>query len=309
MTILVIGKNGQLGKCMLDAVRNRITLNEYVFLGRDDIDITNKDMVDAVIDEYNPNVVVNCAAYTNVEKAEDCERELAYDVNVMGVDYLANAAYNNDAAFIHISTDYVFDGENRDNVAYWEIDDANPINVYGASKLEGEISALSYPNSIVIRTSWLYSIYGKNFMTTILNRVKDGKISNVVSDQYGTPTSARYLANALVHIIEHKKYIGKSGLYHLTNSNYCSWYDFAKAIECFYNIKTYGCHNSMEKDVFNANGFRCCSMILPCSSDEYPTKAKRPKFSVLNCNKFSMDFDYKLKHWCIPLLDEIMLVP
>lgn len=276
--ILILGSSGQLGKCIREYVynsKNNMFKTNYIFIGHDKLDVTDKFEVINMINTLKPNVVINCAAYTNVESAEE-NKDLAYDVNSTAVDNIAYACFLNNAYLIHISTDFVFDGT-KSNL-YTEDDNPNPINVYGESKYDGEISALCYNNSIIIRTSWLYSEYGKNFFNTMYNKITNNEDIRVVDDQYGSPTNAHDLAEAIVDIIENKKYENNCGIYQFSNKGVCSWHSFAREIA--WNIKKDG--------VF---------AIYECSSKEYKCKAKRPSFSAMSTEKFENTFNIKPKKW------------
>lgn len=288
MNILITGANGQLGKCIKDTVfSNNKSENNYIFLDRNTLDITDRQKVINLIKDLQIGFVVNCAAYTNVEAAEDNE-EVAYKINSTGVDNIAYACYLNKAHMIHISTDFVFGCNDKNAKPRNEEDEPNPLNVYGKSKYDGEISALCYPNTIIIRTSWLYSEYGKNFYTTMKSRIIGTQKTSVVSDQYGAPTNAHDLADAIYDIIENKKYEGKNGIYHFSNGGMATWFEFAREIEYILY------KNSYKSDVTN-------NLINPCKTEEYPTKAIRPKNSTLDCSKFCNDFNIKQVLWITSL--------
>lgn len=283
MKVLVTGGNGQLGKCLQSVVMSKPYSESYRFVDRTELDITNKDQVKEVIQGYD--VVINCAAYTNVEKAED-DYSTAYAINVIGVENLMNACRESGSFLIHISTDFVFDG--RQNHPYSECSSKNPLSNYGLTKSEGENILLDSGFGMIIRTSWLYSEYGNNFYRTMLQRIREGKITRVISDQIGTPTYARDLANFICDIIEHDEELESRGgsIYHFTNYGCCSWYDFAKTIEIF------------DQGYYNG-GF-----IQPCTENEYPTKARRPRYSVLR-KEYILEFGVEPRHW-IEALSECM---
>ena len=288
MNILVTGSNGQLGKCLKDTVcfrhTSQKTENNYIFLDKQAFDITDRKLVIDLIKTLNIGIVINCAAYTNVEQAE-LDEDMAYKVNSVGVDNIAYACYLNNAYMIHISTDFVFGGDKTVVEPYKEDDEPNPLNTYGKSKFDGEISALCYPNTIIIRTSWLYSEYGKNFYTTMKSKIDSQEHTNVVSDQFGTPTNAHDLADAIYEIIETNKYLGKNGIYHFSNTGTSTWYHFARKIEYImfsYNLIPFTTYQT----IFTA-----------CNSYEYPTKAKRPTYSSLDSTKFGADFHIPLSNW------------
>jgi dTDP-4-dehydrorhamnose reductase len=223
-----------------------------------------------------PNFVINCAAYTAVDKAES-DRELAWKLNADAVKNLATASDSVKAYFIHISTDYVFDGEKC--TPYTENDSVNPQSEYGRSKLVGESYALHFNNAMIIRTAWLYSSFGNNFVKTMRRLGSERESLNVVFDQTGTPTNAKDLAATILEIIGKvsrgdKQFQG--GVYHFSNEGVCSWYDFACA-------------------VMSLNALDC--RINPIRTDAYPTPARRPKFSVLDKSKIKTVYDVSIKHW------------
>lgn len=251
--ILVTGANGQLGQA-LQSIRNQFVGFDFVFLTSQELDILNIEQCDRVFDAYKPNYCVNFAAYTNVEKAEE-EIEAAYQVNAEGCKNLAEVCLKYETTLVHISTDFVFDGQQR--TPYKTTDQPNPINVYGASKLKGEqyIQALLV-NYYIIRTSWVYSEFGHNFRNTMLKLAKTKTELNVVHDQIGCPTPAVSICQYIMTLLQTQPY----GLYHYRGETICSWYDFAVAI-------------------FKENKIKI--KVNPITTAEYPTKAKRPKYSVL----------------------------
>lgn len=256
--ILITGGNGQLAKSLKALVATK-SLNNYQFLFFDktQFDITNKELIETFFFSNSIDCVINCAAYTAVDLAET-EVELAFRINADGVKNLAEECANQNATLIHISTDYVFDGE-KVNSEYLPDDETSPINVYGKSKLAGENYALKInPRTHVVRTSWLYSEFGKNFYTTMLRLMSERDEISVVSDQVGKPTHALDLAKYILELI-----VGSNtdyGIHHFSGNEIMSWYDFAKKI-------------ALE------NGFN--TKIHPITTDQYPTAAKRPKWSVL----------------------------
>lgn len=275
MNVLVTGANGQLGKEL-----------EFLFKGYDDLsfygtdidtlDITDKAAIKKYVLDHKIEFIVNCAAYTAVDLAED-EKDKAYQINADAVENLAEVADINCIGFITVSTDYVFNGEFFKPLN--EKQTPNPVSVYGKSKYEGEKKAiLKYPFTIIVRTSWLYSPYGKNFAKTILSLSQERDELTVVSDQIGTPTFARDLAQAIIDIIlKSKKDFRKfAGIYHFSNEGVCSWYDFAY-------------------EIVRLSGNKC--KITPVSTDKYPTKAKRPFYSVLDKTKIKSKFDISIPHW------------
>lgn len=284
MNILITGCNGQLGQCLQEVVD--VMEHNYVFtdLGVENkvlsdtcksatLDITNYDDILKLLKEEKINMIINCAAYTNVDAAED-HANTAYVVNTAAVDDLARAAAEVGAKMIHISTDYVFSGTNF--IPYKEDDFTNPINMYGQTKRDGENRLFERlgNNGIVIRTAWLYSNYGKNFVKTMLNLGENNNTLKVIFDQIGTPTYAIDLARVIKYIINSKKWVG--GIYHFTNEGVCSWYDFAKAIMEIYKLP--------------------CE-IIPVHSEEYKTKVKRPYYSVLDKTKIKETYGVEIRHW------------
>lgn len=274
MNILVTGANGQLGNCMRIASQN--SNDNYIFTDVAELDITNPEAVKKAVKGHDVKVIVNCAAYTNVDKAES-DTEFAEILNAKAVRNLADAIKENDGTLIHISTDYVFGGS-EGNTPRSESEPANPTGVYGLTKLHGEQQiADSGVKSLIFRTAWLYSEYGKNFVKTMLNLTSTKPQLKVVFDQVGTPTYAQDLADAIFHIIEHRQMDGNEGIYHYSNEGVCSWYDFTKAIASF-------------------AGNKDCD-ILPCHSDEFPSPVTRPSYSVLDKTKFKETFSIKVPYW------------
>ena len=274
MNILVTGANGQLGNCLRNAAKN--SNDNYIFTDVAELDITNADAVTRMVEDNNINVIVNCAAYTNVDKAED-DAEFAELLNAGAVRNLANAAKNADATLIHVSTDYVFGGDVV-NTPLSENHPVNPIGVYGVTKLHGEQAVADAGcKALIFRTAWLYSEYGKNFVKTMLNLTSTKPELKVVFDQVGSPTYAQDLADAIFHIVENRKMDGNEGIYHYSNEGVCSWYDFTKMI-AEYSGQT-GCD------------------IQPCHSDEFPSPVTRPAYSVLDKTKFKQTFGLEIPYW------------
>ena len=273
MRILVTGANGQLGREM--RIVSRDSRDSYIFTDVDELDITDVEAVRRFMDENKVDVVVNCAAYTNVEKAEE-EEALAELINAKAVENIANACHDNGATLIHISTDYVFGG-NEGNTPRNEEEPANPTGAYGRTKLHGEEAvANSKCKSIIVRTAWLYSEYGTNFVKTMRRLTAEKDTVKVVFDQVGTPTYALDLARAIFLIIEERKFSGNEGLYHYSNEGVISWYDFAK-------------------EICEQYGNKC--NIMPCLSSEFPSKVKRPSYSVLDKSKIKNSFDITIPYW------------
>ncbi len=269
--IIVTGANGQVGKELRD-LACKVSDVKFTFLSREDLPIENFELLRTFFSIEKPDVVINCAAYTAVDMAEQA-RDLAFLVNGESVGILAAVCHELQCRFIHISTDYVFDGTS--SVPYRETDFTSPVNTYGASKLEGEEQALRLnSDAIVVRTSWVYSSYGKNFVKTMIRLMNEKKEINVVDDQVGSPTYAADLADALFHIAMSPSAPG--GIYHYTNGGVISWYQFALAIAGM--VKT-GC------------------MVHPIPSSAYPTPAKRPCYSVLDTTRISETFGLQIKPW------------
>jgi dTDP-4-dehydrorhamnose reductase len=269
--IVVTGANGQLGQ-EIKELSARLAGFDFVFLTREELDISSESTVNEVFRRLSPAYCINCAAYTAVDKAE-IERHLAYAINAKGAENLAKAALKSNCKLLHISTDYVFDGNGT--IPYKEDDSVDPVNSYGASKLEGERTALRInPDVIIIRTSWVYSFYGNNFVKTMLRLMVSKPGINVVSDQVGSPTYAADLADAILVIIEKDLWV--PGVYHYSNEGAISWFEFATEIK-------------------KASGSHC--VINPIPTQSYPTPAKRPSYSVLDKSKFLSTFHLPLSNW------------
>lgn len=275
MNILVTGANGQLGNCLRNAAARGIKDN-YVFTDVAELDITDADKVVGMVKDNDINMIVNCAAYTNVDRAEE-DREFAELLNAGAVRNLAEAVKANGGTLIHISTDYVFGGEPY-NVPCREDQKGTPTGVYGLTKLHGEREIeKSGVKALIFRTAWLYSEYGKNFVKTMLDLTATKPALKVVFDQTGTPTYAQDLADAIFDIVENRKFEGNEGIYHYSNEGVCSWYDFTKMIADY--AGNAGCD------------------IQPCHSDEFPSKVVRPSYSVLDKTKFKSTFGLKVPYW------------
>ena len=280
MNILVTGSNGQLGSEIRYLVINNLISNiqnyKFFFTDKEELDITNKEQIKNFINQNNIDLIINCAAYTAVDKAEE-EKELADLINHKAIKYLAEISKIKDIPLIHISTDYVFDGKNYR--PYKEDDKINPQSVYGITKLKGEEAFIkSQAKGIIIRTSWVYSSFGVNFVKTMLS-LKDKKELNVVFDQIGTPTYARDLAKAILEIINknfEKLNSFKAEIFNFSNEGVCSWYDFAKAI-------------------FEIKGINI--KLNPIETKDYRAPAIRPYYSVLNKNKIKTEFDIEIPYW------------
>ncbi|MBR9913548.1 MAG: dTDP-4-dehydrorhamnose reductase [Algicola sp.] len=269
--VLVTGANGQLARSLKDLKENHSNVH-LIFKNSNDLDITNAAAVNDSIIGKNIDFCVNCAAYTAVDKAES-DQVNAFNVNHAGVKNLAVACAKADTILIHISTDFVFDGEK--SKAYNESDSTNPINIYGLSKLKGEEELQEQLNNYyILRTSWLYSEHASNFMKTMLRLSETKEALSVVADQIGTPTYTADLAETIFKIIESNTQL--FGVYHYSNEGVASWYDFAKAI-----------FEETQKPV----------KVTPIKSQNYPTPAKRPAFSVMDKEKIKTQFHLEIPHW------------
>lgn len=278
MNILVTGANGQLGNTMRLASQG--SSDQYIFTDVAELDITDREKVFQFISDNGIDIVINCAAYTNVERAES-EPELAELLNATAVRNIADALKACDGTLFHISTDYVFGAEPY-NTPCREDQKGTPTGVYGLTKLHGEQHiAQSGVKALIFRTAWLYSEYGHNFLKTMLNLTATKPSLNVVFDQTGTPTYARDLADAIADIIENRKFEGHEGIYHFSNEGVCSWYDFTVAIT-------------------ELAGHTDCK-INPCHSDEFPSAVKRPAYSVLDKTKYKTTFNRAIPHWTTSL--------
>ena len=272
MKILVTGAYGQLGREMQLVEHN--AEDSYIFTDKDTLDITDAAAVEQMVLSEGIDVVVNCAAYTNVELAED-EEDIANVLNCVAVENLATAMAKVGGVLIHVSTDYVFGG-NVNNTPISETESVNPTGAYGRTKLAGEQAVVkSGCRAIVIRTAWLYSEFGKNFVKTLLEVTATQPKRKVVIDQVGTPTYALDLAEVIAHIINTRTF--ECGTYHYSNEGVCSWYDFAK------EIASIAQHNQCE--------------IMPCRSGEFPTKVVRPSYSVLDKSKIKEVFGVEVPYW------------
>ncbi|SDG79421.1 dTDP-4-dehydrorhamnose reductase [Chitinophaga filiformis] len=273
--ILVTGANGQLGQALKKIAADYSGFS-FVYTDFNELDITSEEAVSNLFSQQEIHACINCAAYTAVDKAENDE-ELAFKLNFEAVLNLANICQQHNAQLVHISTDYVFDG--KQNVPYTETDDASPASIYGSSKLRGEAAAVDVnPDTIVIRTAWLYSEFGVNFVKRMRELMQEKEHLNVVFDQAGTPTYAVDLAKAMLNILTKVWDTpgNYGGVYHFSNEGVTSWYDFAVAIR-------------------ELTGASCT--VAPITSDQYPTPAKRPAYSVLNKQKIKDTFGLQILHW------------
>ncbi len=274
MNILVTGANGQLGNEMRLVAQG--SADHYIFTDVAELDITDAAAVRSLVQQQQVGAIINCAAYTNVDKAED-DRAFAELLNATAVRHLAEAMAEVGGLLVHVSTDYVFGGA-ANNTPCTEEQPANPTGVYGETKLHGEQAiAASGCKALIFRTAWLYSEFGKNFVKTMLALTASKPSLKVVFDQCGTPTYALDLARAIFHIIEQRAWEGKEGIYHYSNEGVCSWYDFTR------HIAEYAGHTSCD--------------IQPCHSHEFPSKVVRPSYSVLDKSKFKSAFGLSVPYW------------
>ncbi|WP_419869618.1 dTDP-4-dehydrorhamnose reductase [Chryseobacterium sp. CT-SW4] len=283
--ILVIGSNGQLGNCIRKIAPDFENKYEFLFTDSATLDITDEDHVADFFYDNKPDFCINASAYTAVDLAEK-EKEKAFAVNADGVAHLAQACLEHKTILIHVSTDYVFDGET--NLCYSEDDFTNPVGVYGMSKRKGEELALELnPGTIILRTSWLYSEFNKNFVKTMLNLFSQKDQLGIVADQYGQPTNANDLAEAIMNIIDYNP--KTFGIFHFSNYPETTWYDFAKKI---------------------AEYSKSTVQLKPLTTEEYPTPAKRPRRSTMCLDKIEKDYKIEPKHWensleeCLHILSE-----
>ncbi len=281
--LLITGANGQLGnemRCIADCDN----INSYIFTDVEELDITNFSDICNFVEIHKPDFIINCAAYTAVDKAED-DNEICTKINTLAVENLANAAKIANAKIIHVSTDYVYGGDAT--MPYIESDTTNPKSVYGKTKLDGEIALANIlpEQSITIRTSWLYSSYGRNFVKTMISLGKERESLNVVCDQRGTPTFARDLANAIMSIVKSNKF--EAGIYNYSNEGECSWYEFA----C---------------EIFKLAKIDC--KVNAITTEQYPTKAQRPAYSVLDKSKIKRVYGLEIPKWKESLIECIMLL-
>lgn len=274
---LILGGKGQLGRCLQQALLAR-DLN-FVAVGRDEVDITHKDEVADLVQTISPSVIVNAAAWTGVDAAEDNE-ESAYAVNAFGAAHVAHAASLTNSQLIHISTDYVFSGTAQSPIS--EDAPCAPVSAYGRTKLAGEETVLAhYANSsLIVRTAWLYSSFGSNFALTMARKALENAAVNVVNDQFGQPTSAHDLAN---HIAELSTAGAPSGIYHGTNSGQASWYEFAREI-----------YDRLERDL---------DLVTAVPGTQYPTRAIRPSYSVLGHERTIDAGLGEMRDWRVALAD------
>ncbi len=282
MKILLTGVSGQIGAELQIQLRN---LGEIIAVDRQVADLSQPDRLLERLERFQPDVIINPAAYTAVDKAES-EPDLAYAVNAQSPGVLAEFAKKKGALFIHYSTDYVFDGAKHE--PYLEIDQTNPINIYGRSKLAGELAVQKVGGEyLILRTAWVYSRTGHNFLNSMLRLISEREQLGIVSDQLGTPTSAKFLASRTVEIVqkafeERAADRFESAVYHLTADGQATWYDFACAIK---------------KQMADPTGEQALAEIKPISTEQYPTPAKRASYSVLDCRQITARYQFALPSW------------
>lgn len=286
MKILVTGANGQLGRELRRILEEKFP-GVTTYTDVEELDITNGKDVDEFVERGDFSHIINCAAYTAVDKAES-DQTLCYRINADAVQNIATAASKYGVKVLHVSTDYVFDGTNHR--PYRESDKVNPVSAYGNSKRKGEMVLLSMcPDAILIRTAWLYSPFGHNFVKTMIRLGREKQELRVVSDQIGTPTYALDLAEAIAHILGSRQWV--PGIYHFTDEGACSWYDFTKAIHRIAGIK--GCK------------------VIPVATEDYPTAATRPAYSILDKTMIKKTFEMEIPYWeeslekCIEVLKAV----
>jgi dTDP-4-dehydrorhamnose reductase len=281
MKILLTGKNGQVG---FELHKKLNALGELIATDREELDLTNPDAIKKFIDQTRPDIIINPAAYTAVDKAES-EIDLAYQINTIAPEVLADKARELDIPLVHFSTDYVFDGLKKG--AYVETDSTNPQSVYGKTKCEGEEKVRTHPKHIILRTSWVFGVHGNNFLKTMLRLFKEKDSLNIISDQWGSPTSATMLADVTFKIVDtiiKNKNFNDYGTYHVTNDGETNWQQYASLIA---------------GELVKLNVKIKCGpdQIRPILTSGYPTAAKRPLNSRLNCEKLKKTFVLELPHW------------
>ncbi len=281
MKILLTGSNGQVGF----ELKNKLSvLGEVIATDREELDLTNLNAIRTFIDQTRPDIIINPAAYTAVDKAES-EPELAYQINTLAPEVLADKAAELDIPLVHFSTDYVFDGLKKD--AYVETDKTNPQSVYGKTKNDGEEKIRKHPKHIILRTSWVFGSHGNNFLKTILRLITDKESLNIVGDQWGSPASSLMLADVTLKIVDgilKNKNFNDYGTYHVTNDGETNWHQYASLI-------------SSEAMKLNVKVKCAPDKIHPILTSEYPTAAKRPLNSRLNTEKLKKTFMLELPHW------------
>lgn len=270
--VLVTGGNGQLGEAIRRATEH--STHHYAFVSIEELDICSSAAVERYVVDNKIDTIINCAAYTDVEGAED-NIDIAHAVNSTAVAEMVKVCKKHDIKLIHISTDYVFGGDSERITPYSEYDPTAPINAYGESKAEGEVAVIEH-NGIVIRTSWLYAPWGKNFLLTMLRLGRERDEISVVNDQRGTPTSALGLARTLVAIVEGGAFEAMQGIYHYTDGGNCTWHDFA----C---------------EIMAQSGLKC--RVMPCTTQERNMRAERPAYSVLNTARIAAIEGVEITPW------------
>jgi len=288
MKILVTGKNGQLGQSINKIVDEKkiaqLSNFDFVFVGREELNLEYIENFKSYFDINEFDIIINCAAYTEVDRAEEDQRQ-ANLINHIAVKELAKIAKSSNIKFIHISTDFVFNG--RKETPYIEDDVTMPLNIYGETKLAGELALMSImkSNSLIIRAGWVYSEFGNNFVQTILNLAKKNDMLDIVSDQVGTPTYAYDLAFSILCIVVSDKFLENaklSEIFHYANHGESSWLEFAK-------------------EIIRISGINC--QLIPIRAEDYPSAAKRPKYSILSNKKILHEYDLKVRHWKDALKD------
>ena len=281
MKILLTGKNGQVG---FELQKKLGALGEVIATDREELDLANPDAIRAFIDQIKPDIIINPAAYTAVEKAES-EPDLVYQINTLAPEVLADKARELDIPLVHFSTDYVFDGLKKE--AYVETDETNPQSVYGKTKCEGEEKVRTHAKHIILRTSGVFGVHGNNFLKTILRLITDKESLNIVGDQWGSPASASMLSDVTFKIVDailKNKNFNDYGTYHVTNDGETNWHDYASLI-------------SSEAMKFNLKVTCTPDKIHSIPTSKYPTAAKRSLNSRLNCDKLKKTFMLELPHW------------
>jgi len=282
MKILVTGKNGQLGQSIKRLLDEKCIANlssfSFIFTGREELNLESLESIQSYFVRNDIDIIINCAAYTKVDQAEEDQNQ-ANLINHNAVRELAKISKKNKIKLIHISTDFVFNGHKRE--PYTEDDKTSPINIYGETKLAGELAIISTMpfNSLIIRTGWVYSEFGNNFVKTILNLATKSNTLDIVSDQIGTPTYAYDLANLILQIVGSESFLENekpTSIFHYSNEGKSSWYEFAKEV---ISIAGINCH------------------LNPINTEDYPLPAKRPKYSILSKKKISQEYALNIDHW------------
>ena len=281
MKILLTGSNGQVG---FELNKKLSALGEVIATDREELDLTNLNAIRTFIDQTRPDIIINPAAYTAVDKAES-EPEIAYQINTLAPEVLADKARELDIPLVHFSTDYVFDGLKKE--AYIETDKTNPQSVYGKTKNDGEEKIRKHPKHIILRTSWVFGVHGNNFLKTVLRLIQEKDSLNIVGDQWGSPASSSMLSDVTFKIVDailKNKNFNDYGTYHVTNDGETNWFDYASLI-------------ASEAMKLNIKVTCAPDKIHPILSSEYPTAAKRPFNSRLNTDKLKKTFMLELPHW------------